>query len=37
MLKTKKKGLSLHDEESDEVAKRAEGKIAYEYSFNKSL
>lgn len=31
MLQTKKKGLSLHDEDSDPVIHRTESKIVYEY------
>lgn len=35
LLKTKKKGLSLHDEESDEVVNRTKCKIVYEYKNKK--
>ncbi len=31
MLKTKKKGLSLHDEDTDEIIKITETKLVYEY------
>lgn len=36
LLKTKKKGLSLHDEDADEVVRKTECKVVYEFKVKKT-